>query len=127
MLLIINIILRLFLSIIIFHQSETDRKRQDINGLWFLLSYLLKKIEFSKNLMYFVMKKLLNKPFIIFYTMTTKQSLKKHLSAEGLLSATRKVFASVKDPEKDSRGKKSKLPLVDCLMSGLAVFGLIYN
>ena len=56
--------------------------------------------------------------------MTTRQSLKKHLSAEGLLSATRKVFASVKDPEKDSRGKKSKLPLVDCLMSGLAVFGL---
>ena len=63
-----------------------------------------------------------------FYTMATKQSLKKHLSAEGLLSATRKVFSSVNDPlnlsEKDPRGKKTQLSLVDCLMSGLAVFGL---
>jgi hypothetical protein len=60
--------------------------------------------------------------------MATKQSLKKHLSIEGLLSATRKIFSSVKDPlnspEKDPRGKKTQIPLVDCLMSGLAVFGL---
>jgi hypothetical protein len=59
--------------------------------------------------------------------MATKQSLKKHLSIEGLLSATRKIFSSVKDPlnspEKDPRGKKTQIPLVDCLMSGLAVFG----
>jgi hypothetical protein len=61
---------------------------------------------------------------MFFHIMNTKRSSKKHLSAEGLLSATRKVFNSVKDPEKDSRGKKSKIPLVDCLMSGLAVFGL---
>lgn len=58
--------------------------------------------------------------------MTTKQFLKKYLSAEGLLIAIRKVFSSVKDPhaEKDSRGRKSQIPFVDCLMSGLAVFGL---
>lgn len=60
--------------------------------------------------------------------MDSTQSLKKHLSAEGLLSAVRKVFCTIKDPlnnpEKDSRGKKHQIPLVDCLMSGLAVFGL---
>ena len=60
--------------------------------------------------------------------MATNQSLKKHLSIEGLLSATRKVFSSFKDPlnypKKDPRGRKNQIPLVDCLMSGLAVFGL---
>jgi hypothetical protein len=56
--------------------------------------------------------------------MATQQLPKKHLSAEGLLSTTRKVFDSIKDPEKDPRGKKTQIPLVDCLMSGLAVFGL---
>jgi hypothetical protein len=58
--------------------------------------------------------------------MGIKLSLKKYLSAEGLLSAVRKVFSSVKEPrtEKDPRGKKGQIPLVDCLMSGLAVFGL---
>lgn len=62
--------------------------------------------------------------------MSSKTSSNKNLSAEGLLSTTRKVFSSVNDPlnhsGKDPRGKKCQIPLVDCLMSGLAVFSLKY-
>ncbi len=48
-------------------------------------------------------------------------SLRKQLSAPGLLSAVRHCFDSIKDT-KASRA----LPLVDCLMSGVAVFSLKY-
>ena len=45
---------------------------------------------------------------------------RKHLSAEGLLREARRVFAQVPDaPDHD-------IPLVDYLMSGLALFGLKY-
>ena len=56
--------------------------------------------------------------------MGLKKSVKKYSSAEGFLTAARKVFDTIDDPERDSRGKQSKIPLADCLMSGLAVFGL---
>lgn len=49
---------------------------------------------------------------------------KKYLSAKGMLTQVRKEFSQIPEPEKDTRGLKSKIPLVDCLMSGLAVFGL---
>ncbi|MGZ3634245.1 MAG: hypothetical protein ACXVAJ_07965 [Parachlamydiaceae bacterium] len=49
---------------------------------------------------------------------------KKHLSAKGLLTKLRSVFSQIPEKQRDTRGLKSKIPLVDCLMSGLAVFGL---
>ena len=47
--------------------------------------------------------------------------LRKSLSHPGLLRAIRNVFESVPDPK-----KTAKIPLVDHLMSGLAIFGLKY-
>ncbi|KIC75768.1 Transposase IS4 family protein [Neochlamydia sp. TUME1] len=47
---------------------------------------------------------------------------KKYLCAAGLLAITRKAFTRIKEPSVSS--KKAKVPLVDCLMSGLALFGL---
>src|SRR5277367_298330 len=49
---------------------------------------------------------------------------KKQLSARGILEKVRSAFAKIPEPSRDSRGLKSKIPLVDCLMSGLALFGL---
>jgi hypothetical protein len=49
---------------------------------------------------------------------------KKQLSAKGLLEETRSVFAKITETPKDNRGLKNNIPLVDCLMSGLAIFGL---
>jgi hypothetical protein len=49
---------------------------------------------------------------------------KKQLSARGMLEKVRSAFAKIPEPPKDSRGLKSKIPLADCLMSGLALFGL---
>ena len=50
-----------------------------------------------------------------------KPTLRKQLSAPGLLGSVRRCFQSIKDA-KDSRA----LTLADCLMSGLAVFSLKY-
>ena len=41
-----------------------------------------------------------------------------------MLGKIRSAFAKIPEPLKDSRGLKSKIPLSDCLMSGLALFGL---
>ena len=49
---------------------------------------------------------------------------KKQLSAKGMLTKIRSTFAEIPEPPRDGRGLKSKIPLVDCLMSGLALFGL---
>jgi len=49
---------------------------------------------------------------------------KKQLSARGMLREVRSTFAMIPEPPRDSRGLQSKNPLVDCLMSGLALFGL---
>ena len=49
---------------------------------------------------------------------------KKQLSARGMLEKVQAAFAKIPEPPKDSRGLKSKIPLTDCLMSGLALFGL---
>jgi hypothetical protein len=49
---------------------------------------------------------------------------KKHLSAKGMLAQVRAEFAQIPEIERDTRGLKSKIPLADCLMAGLAVFGL---
>ncbi len=49
-------------------------------------------------------------------------SLRKHLSAPGLLSTIHRQFLKVPDPR--SFIKKGTIPIVDHLMSGLAVFGL---
>jgi hypothetical protein len=48
-----------------------------------------------------------------------KNRMRKHLSATGLLEAMRLSFSKVKDPLKE---KTKKYELVDCLMSGLAIF-----
>ncbi len=47
---------------------------------------------------------------------------KKYLSAVGFLAIARKAFARIKDPS--SLSKEKTISLVDCLMSGLALFGL---
>jgi hypothetical protein len=49
-----------------------------------------------------------------------KNSMRKHLSAEGLLNSLRISFSYIKD----QLDKKTDYKLKDCLMSGLAVFGL---
>ncbi len=51
-----------------------------------------------------------------------KKRMRKHLSAPGLLKSLRLSFSAINDP---LGGKvKTTYSLVDCLMSGLAVFGL---
>lgn len=49
---------------------------------------------------------------------------KKHLSAKGLLQKVRQAFEKVSEPARDSRGLKPGISTADCLMSGLAIFGL---
>ena len=49
---------------------------------------------------------------------------KTQLSARGMLEKVRCVFNKILEPPRDSRGQKTKISLSDCLMSGLAVFGL---
>ena len=49
---------------------------------------------------------------------------KKQLSAKGMLAKIRSVFKKIPEPPRSSRGLKSKIPLADCLMAALAVFGL---
>ena len=56
--------------------------------------------------------------------MTTHFKEKKYLSAKGLLEKVRSCFDNIEEPPRDSRGLKNKIPLTDCLMSGLAIFGL---
>lgn len=50
-----------------------------------------------------------------------KSKMRKHLSAPGLLRIARAGFSVIKDP---LSGKTMQYSLADCLMSGLAVFGL---
>lgn len=49
---------------------------------------------------------------------------KKQLSATGMLKKVRSVFEQVPEPLRSSQGLKPRISLLDCLMSGLAVFGL---
>jgi hypothetical protein len=49
---------------------------------------------------------------------------KKHLSAKGMLAKVHSIFKQIPEPTKDPRGSKPEIPLVDCLMSALALFGL---
>lgn len=49
---------------------------------------------------------------------------KKQLSAEGMLAKVRAAFSKIPEPPRDVRGLKPGIPLVDCLMSALAVFGI---
>ncbi len=49
---------------------------------------------------------------------------KKQLSAMGMLQKVRSVFEDVQEPSRSPRGVKAQISLPDCLMSGLAVFGL---
>jgi len=49
---------------------------------------------------------------------------KKQLSAKGMLAKIHSIFAKIPEPSRDPRGLKSKIPLSDCLMSGLALFSL---
>lgn len=49
--------------------------------------------------------------------------MKKHVSLPSLLKRVRSQFAKIAE----TRTSRTKIPLVDCLMSGLAVFGFIVN
>lgn len=49
---------------------------------------------------------------------------KKSLSASGMLKTVREIFDGIPPSERSSRGKKRKISLSDCLMSGLAMFSL---
>jgi hypothetical protein len=49
---------------------------------------------------------------------------KKQLSATGMLQKVRSVFEQVPEPPRSPKGVKARISLPDCLMSGLAVFGL---
>ena len=49
---------------------------------------------------------------------------KKQLSAKAMLRKVRSVFEGISSPPRDSREKKSKISLADCLMSALAMFSL---
>ena len=52
---------------------------------------------------------------------------KKHLSARGLLQKIKKTFKKIPSAQRDPRGLKSIINLSDCLMSGLAIFGMKYS
>jgi len=58
--------------------------------------------------------------------MTVRPEEKKHLSARGLLRGIRQYFSKILEPKKSGAGNKISISLTDCLMSGLAVFGLKY-
>ena len=58
--------------------------------------------------------------------MAVRLTEKTHLSARGLLKRVQEVFKSVPDPEKGKGSRNPNIPLADCLMAGLAVFGLKY-
>jgi hypothetical protein len=49
---------------------------------------------------------------------------KKQLSATGMLQKVRSVFERVPEPSRRPQGIKARISLQDCLMSGLALFGL---
>jgi len=49
---------------------------------------------------------------------------KKHLSATGMLRKVRAGFEEVPELLRSPKGVKARISLPDCLMSGLAVFGL---
>lgn len=49
---------------------------------------------------------------------------KKQLSAKGMLGKIRSIFEQVSEPPRNPRGLKPEISLADCLMSGLALFGL---
>lgn len=51
-----------------------------------------------------------------------KAKMRRHLCLPGLLKRTRRSFDSIKD----TVSRKVSIPLSDCLMSGLAMFGLKY-
>lgn len=52
---------------------------------------------------------------------------KKHLSAKGMLAKVRSIFKQIPQPARDRRGSKPEIPLADCLMSALALFGLKFS
>jgi len=58
--------------------------------------------------------------------MGTHSSEKKHLSANGMLREIRATFETIPEHSRDPRGLKQRISLSDCLMSGLAIFGLKY-
>jgi hypothetical protein len=49
---------------------------------------------------------------------------KKHLSMNGLLNKVRSHFQTISIPKSGNQGPKLQFTLTDCLMSGLALFGL---
>lgn len=49
---------------------------------------------------------------------------KSQLSVKGMLAKVRSIFNQIPEPPRNARGIKSEIPLTDCLMSALAVFGL---
>ncbi len=58
--------------------------------------------------------------------MGTHSFEKTHLSANGMLRTIRATFETIPEHSRDPRELKDAIPLADCLMSGLAVFGLKY-
>lgn len=56
--------------------------------------------------------------------MGTHSVEKKQLSATGMLQKVRSIFEEVPEPSRSPQGVKARISLSDCLMSGLAVFGL---
>ena len=44
-----------------------------------------------------------------------------------MLAKIRFIFSEIPEPKRDTRGLKSEIPLVDCLMSGLAIFGFKFH
>ena len=56
--------------------------------------------------------------------MATRLAEKSHLSAKGLLTTARQYFSKASLFKRRGAGKDPEIPLVDCLMSGLAVFSL---
>ena len=49
---------------------------------------------------------------------------KNHLSAKGMLSKIHSIFEQIPEPPRSPNGLKSNISIADCLMSGLAIFGL---
>jgi len=58
--------------------------------------------------------------------MGTHTKEKVGMSAKGMLRKARRAFELVSELPRDTRGLQSRIPIADCLMSALALFGLKY-
>jgi hypothetical protein len=107
-------------------EAEEKRLKARIHKLEAIAKYneIAEKREASKP-----RKQVERQPKVIATQISQRQTRcaeRKHLSAKGLHNTVHESFQAISNQTRVENGKKSKIALSDCLMSGLAVFGLKY-